>query len=128
LTDEEAMLIVTETNLIQRSFTDLSHSERARVLTEHYNAIKQQGKKVDLLNELEKLSNADDLQENLASAQFETKFRSDSKVGEKYDLSRAMVARYIRIDTLIEPLKNKLDSEEIPFIAAVDLSFLKEDE
>ncbi|MDR2729214.1 MAG: ParB N-terminal domain-containing protein, partial [Chitinispirillales bacterium] len=29
LTEEEASLIVTETNLVQRSFADLSHSERA---------------------------------------------------------------------------------------------------
>lgn len=36
LSEEEAMLIVTETNLIQRSFADLSHSERAFILARHY--------------------------------------------------------------------------------------------
>lgn len=35
LTLEEATLIVTETNLMQRSFSDLSHSERAYILEEH---------------------------------------------------------------------------------------------
>ncbi|WIV11175.1 ParB N-terminal domain-containing protein [Proteiniborus sp. MB09-C3] len=128
LTDEEAMLIVTESNLIQRSFTDLSYSEKARVLTEHYNAIKQQGKKVDLINELEKLSNADDLEENLDSCQFGTQGRSDKKVGDDYKLSARDVARYIKVDTLNESLKIRLDTKEIPFIAAVDLSFLKKDE
>lgn len=128
LSDEEAMLIVTETNLIQRSFTDLSHSERARVLTEHYNAIKQQGRKTDLINELERLSNTDDLQENLDSCQFGTQGRTDKKIGDNYNLSARDVARYIKVDTLIESLKIRLDAKKIPFIAAVDISFLKEDE
>ena len=35
LTDEEALLIVTETNLLQRSFADLKHSERAVALVVH---------------------------------------------------------------------------------------------
>lgn len=42
LTDEEAMLIVTETNLIQRSFSELTHSEKARILAERHKAIKEQ--------------------------------------------------------------------------------------
>lgn len=37
---EEALLIVTETNLIQRSFADLKHSERAVALTAHYETMK----------------------------------------------------------------------------------------
>lgn len=35
LNDDDAKLIVTETNLIQRSFSDLSHSERAIALKSH---------------------------------------------------------------------------------------------
>ena len=128
LTDEEAMLIVTETNLIQRAFSELTHSEKARILTERHNAIKQQGKRIDLINEIEKLSKADDLEENETLSQIETKLRSDAKIGEKYDLSRAMVSRYLRIDTLIAELKERLDNNEVPFTAAVDLSFLKQEE
>ncbi|QUH20388.1 ParB/RepB/Spo0J family partition protein [Alkaliphilus sp. B6464] len=128
LTDEEAMLIVTETNLIQRSFADLSHSERARVLVEHYNAIKHQGKKIDLINEIETLSNTDNFNENSDSSQLATKGRTDAKVGENYNLSKDTVARYLKIDALIKELKSRLDKEEIPFIAAVNLSFLKVDE
>ena len=45
LTDEEAMLVVTETNLIQRSFAELSHSEKAKILTVRHKAIKEQGQK-----------------------------------------------------------------------------------
>ncbi|NLP00031.1 MAG: ParB N-terminal domain-containing protein, partial [Clostridiaceae bacterium] len=50
LTEEEANLIVTETNLLQRSFSDLSHSERAIALKRHYDNIKEQSKKAQLKN------------------------------------------------------------------------------
>lgn len=125
LTDEEAMLIVTETNLIQRSFTDLSHSERARVLAEHYKAIKQQGRRTDLISEIERLSNTDKLQENSTLPLIGEKSRSDVKVAQQYDLSKNTISRYLRIDTLIGELKDRIDNNEIPFTSGVDLSFLK---
>ncbi|MGI6383298.1 MAG: ParB/RepB/Spo0J family partition protein [Tissierellaceae bacterium] len=128
LTDEEAMLIVTETNLIQRSFSELSHSEKARILTERHKAIKEQGRKTDLIKEIEMLSRADDLEENSTFGKFGQNENSREKVANKYDLSSRNVARYLRIDTLIEGLKPKIDSGEIPFTAGVDLSFLKKEE
>lgn len=128
LTDEEAMLIVTETNLIQRSFSELSHSEKARVLTERHNAIKQQGRRTDLINEIERLSNTDGLQENSNLGQFVQKLESRDKLGIQYDLSGKTISRYLRIDTLIDELKERIDTNEIPFTAGVDLSFLKEEE
>ena len=48
LTYDEAVLIVTETNLRQRSFGDMSHSERAYCLAQHYEALKSQGRRNDL--------------------------------------------------------------------------------
>ena len=57
LTRDEAMLIVTESNLIQRSFANLSHSERAAAMSMHHEAIKSQGKRTDLINEIENLLN-----------------------------------------------------------------------
>lgn len=128
LTDEEAMLIVTETNVIQRSFSELSHSEKARVLAERHKAIKQQGIRTDLIKEIEILSKADDLQENSTSYQFDKKLNSNKTLGEKYNLSSATISRYLRIDTLIDELKERLDNGEIPFMAAFDLSFLSHDE
>lgn len=128
LTDEEAMLIVTETNVIQRSFSELTHCEKAKVLTERHKAIKQQGRRIDLINEIESLSKSDHLEENSTSYQFDKKLESRDKIGNKYDLSSAVVSRYLRIDTLIDELKDRIDTDEIPFMAGVDLSFLKEDE
>ena len=68
LTDEEAKLIVTETNLVQRSFADLSHSERAVALKMHLEALKEsnggQGTRTDLLDEIKTLSNPHEIKEN----------------------------------------------------------------
>jgi ParB family chromosome partitioning protein len=61
LSDDEAALIVTETNLIQRSFADLSHSERAIAIKLHMDAISKQGKRTDLLDKIKRLSNPDEI-------------------------------------------------------------------
>ena len=126
LTDEEAHLIVTESNLIQRSFSDLSHSERAVALATHYNAIKQQGKRTDLIREVEALINGDisDNSEDVTCTP--TGNKSIEVTGDKYGLSRNSVARYIRVNNLIAEFKGFLDSEELSFRAGVALSYLNE--
>lgn len=128
LTDEEAMLIVTETNLIQRAFSELTHSEKARILTERHNAIKEQGKRIDLINEIEMLSNTDGIDEKSDLGRICPQTETRGKIANKYDLSPRNVSNYIRIDTLLPELKERLDKNEIPFTSAVDLSFLKETE
>lgn len=124
LTYDEAVLIVTETNLRQRSFGDMSHSERAYCLAQHYEALKSQGRRNDLLEEIEMLLNPHEFRENPTSSQVETKLRSDEKLGEEYGLSHAKVARYIRLAGLNTKLLEKVDTGEIPFLAAYDLSFI----
>ena len=124
LTYDEAVLIVTETNLRQRSFGDMSHSERAYCLAQHYEALKSQGRRNDLLDEIEMLLNPHESRENPTSSQVETKLRSDEKLGEEYGLSHAKVARYIRLVGLNTKLLEKVDTGEIPFLAAYDLSFI----
>jgi ParB family chromosome partitioning protein len=125
LTDDEAALIVTETNLVQRSFSDLTYSQRALALKHHLDAIKAQGKRSDILKEIESLSNTSDTNGNATSCQIGTKLgRSDEHVGERYDLSPRNVARYIRLTHLTAPLLDRVDSGEIGFIPAVTLSYL----
>lgn len=128
LSHEDAVLIVTETNLRQRSFTDLSHSERAYCLAEHYEAMKKQGKRSDILSEIETLLNTDEIKGNTTSSQVETKLRTDEKLGENYGLSHAKVARYIRIATLEKSLMGLLDDGDIAFLTAYTLSFIDDKE
>ena len=128
LTDDEAALIVTETNLIQRSFADLSHSQRAIALKHHMDAIKAQGKRTDLMDEAERLSNPHEIKENGTSAQVVPKLQAREITAEKYGLNRMDVTRYIRLSYLVQPLLNRVDSDEIAFIPAVSLSYLSSDE
>ncbi len=128
LSDEEANLIVTETNLLQRSFADLSYSERAVALARHYDAIKQQGKRNDLINEIEKLSKNSHTKANKDLEQLAPNVRPQEKVANSYSLSRFTVSRYLRLNELIPELLLRVDTEEIAFIPAVALSFIKKTE
>lgn len=109
LAEEEATLIVTETNLMQRSFTDLVHSERAAVIATRHSAMKSQGVRTELFNEIEKLSKAPNLPTLETSSPLDTKLDSKKEIGEEYRLSRASVARYLRVDKLSDVLKNMVD-------------------
>jgi len=125
LSDEDASLIVTETNLMQRSFSDLSYSERAVALKSHYNAIKAQGKKSDLINEIEMLAKPQNIGGEETCGQVVPKVTSRELVGKSYDFSGRTVSRYIKLNDLIAEILVKVDSEEIAFITGVMLSALK---
>lgn len=51
LTDEEAYVYMIETNVIQRSFTDLTPSEKVAVLSARYEKVISQGRRNDILKE-----------------------------------------------------------------------------
>lgn len=128
INDDEAILIVTETNLMQRSFTDMLYSERAVALFEHHKALKSQGKRTDVLKEIETMLKADEIKGEATSRLLGEKFTSADKTGRSFKLSGRTVSRYLRIYNLIKELKDRLDIEEIPFFAAVELSYLAEEE
>ena len=133
LTDEEIKIIVRISNLLQRGFDDLLPSERAEALAIYYNSIKRQGKRTDLIKQVESLlngnecdnfDNANNLKVNSATPLGN---KSIEVVGEKYGLSRNSVARYIRLNNLIQGFKDFLDSEELSIRAGVSLSYIKEE-
>ncbi len=127
LTEEEATLIVTETNLMQRSFTDLAHSERATVIATRHNAMKNQGVRNDLLEEIEKLSQAPDLAMDETCGPMDHKLKTRDKVGEEYGLSPRSITRYIRLNYLSTELKALVDEGKIAMRAGVDLSYLSQE-
>lgn len=119
LTDDEALLIVTETNLIQRSFADLKHSERAVALATHYDALKmKRGYRSDLLDEINALT----------CSPVANKSKTANKLGEQYGLAKDTIFRYIRIHELCIDLKEKLDNSEIAVRTSVSLSYLRKKE
>jgi ParB family chromosome partitioning protein len=128
LSDEDALLVVTETNLRQRSFADMSHSERALALSMHHDAIKKQGHRTDLIQEIENMVNASNINASETFGLLDQKLNSREKVAKEYGLDSRTIARYLRVEKLIDPLKNRLDENEFAFYAAVTLSYLSRDE
>jgi len=119
LTDEDALLIVTETNLVQRSFADMKHSERAAALSVLYEAMKKKsGYRSDLLKEIDEQT----------SARIGRRLETRDKLGIKYGLSKTTVARYLLINKLIPALKERLDDGKITMQVAENLSALSESE
>jgi ParB family chromosome partitioning protein len=127
LTEEEATLIVTETNLMQRSFSELAHSERATVIATRHHAMKSQGVRNDLLDEIEILSKAPDLAQDETCGPLDHKLKTRDKLGEEYGLSPRSITRYIRLNYLNNTLKDLVDEGKIAMRAGVDLSYLSED-
>lgn len=62
------------------------------------------------------------LKENVS--QFGTHFRSDELLASQIGDSRNQIQRYIRLTNLIDPLLEKVDSNELSMNAAVELSYL----
>jgi ParB family chromosome partitioning protein len=126
--DDDALVIVIETNLIQRSFSDMSHSEKAAVLALHHSRLFSQGKRNDILIQLEMLDNPHEHNDNKTCSQVAHKLKSRDVVAKEYGLSKDTVARYLRINRLNLPLKKQLDDGGIAFMSAVILSYLDDAE
>ncbi len=93
LTEDEALLIVTETNLIQRSFADLSHSERAFSLAVRHEAMKHQGRRTDLITEIENLLEASNGAGLITFSPLAKKLNTHELISEKYHLSKDNIPR-----------------------------------
>ena len=120
LSDKEAYTYVIETNLMQRSFSDLLPTEKALVLKMRYEKIASQGKRNDLQKEINNLEQGIIERENKA----EDKIDSRKKIGKEYHLSGASIARYLRLNELSDSWKQDVDNEKIGLTMAVDLSYL----
>lgn len=117
--DDEAYVYVIETNMMQRSFTDLLPSEKAAVLEERYDKVLYQRKREEIVEELAKLQGHD---KNVGQ-RVQLSSNRDA-LGEEYGLSGRSVARVMRINNLIPEFKEQVDKNELPLTAAVDLSYL----
>lgn len=123
-TEEDAILIVIETNLFNRSIDDMLPSELAKSLALRQKALKQQGKRNDLKDEstsgtvCQKLNKPD---ENTSGTMYQM-------LNEEYKLSERNIRNYIRLTYLCDNLLALVDYNIIPFRAGVELSYLKKEE
>lgn len=54
--------------------------------------------------------------------------KSRDGIGKEYGMTGRNIARYMRVDKLIRPFKDRLDAGEMTLTAAVELSYLSEEE
>jgi len=112
LSDDEAWVYVIETNLIQRSFADMLPSEKAAVLHMQHSKMFSQGKRTDIINELESLSKPHDSKENETSVGIPQKLDTRKSLANEYGLKTHYVAQLLRIHLLSDLMKNRLDNGE----------------
>lgn len=128
ITDDEALMLVLDSNIQQRGISDMPISKQARIYAMDVAVNKRQGKRSDIINEIE--SNLKILNHETDETLYQsgTKLDTISDVGNKYGVSRMTVTRLIRIDMLCDSLKVHIDTERIGVLAGVQLSYLSKTE
>jgi ParB family chromosome partitioning protein len=121
LPDAEAYVYVIETNMLQRSFNDLSVSERIAVLAERYDKVCGTKKREEILTELQALNGG-------GGHDVHQQAKSRELLGKELGLTGRHVARYVRCKELIPEFKDMLDDGSLTMVSAVELSYLPEEE
>lgn len=117
--DDMAELIVSETNMQQRSLNDLKPSEKAFVISTYYNAEKKQGKRTDLIEKVNRIIGSEFTEEETSGME---------KAKAEFNLSAVSIAKYNRINSLSKEIKDKLDNGMIDINTSYNLSFKNEEE
>lgn len=128
LSDQDAWIYVIETNVLQRSFSEMLPSEKAAVLALRYSKMICQGRRNDIIEELKRLENPDEIRENTTSGTQCHRIKSRDVLGAEYNLKGRAVANYLRINELSVALKIRIDDGEFTIAAAVQLSYLEQEE
>ena len=125
LTDDDALMIMLDSNTNQRSVSEMPISQQAHIYALDVAVNKRQGKRSDLIKNIEQnlkiFSNGADLE---TCTPVGNKLKTVEIVGDKYGVSKNTIARLIRIDTLLPQLKKFIDNKQIPVRAGVEMSYL----
>lgn len=106
--DDTATILMVDSNL-QREH--ILPSERAKAYKMKMEALKHQGRRIDL-----------------TSCQIGTKFRADEELAKQTGESARTVQRFVRLNNLIPELLNLVDEKKLAFNPAVELSYMKPEE
>lgn len=106
--DDQAIIDMVDAN-IQREH--ISPMEKARAYAMRLEAVKHQGRRTDL-----------------TSDQLGPKLTAAEKVAAGVQDTQTQVKRYIRLNSLVPDLQKKVDSGNLKFNPAVELSYLTQDE
>ena len=105
---DEAVILMVDSNLQRET---ISPMERAQAYKMKLEALKHQGKRTDL-----------------TSTQVGRKLESAEVIAQQTGESKNQVRRFIRLTELVPEIQEKVDSKEIAFSPAVELSYLTRDE
>lgn len=112
LSDDDATMMMIDTNFNQRGFLDFSYKERISAIALIYSTAKKQGKRIDLITEIEQSENKN----------------ASEETASKYELSPRVIQRYVKCSELNEQLIGFLDADLMPFMAAYEIAFLNQRE
>ena len=126
LSEEEAYVYVIETNLMQRSFSDLLISEKAAVLKARYEKGSCQGKRNDILKEIAKLEGK--TLDDTTCGHGDHKLKTRDSIGKEYELSGSSVGRLLKLNDLIKSFKDMVDRGALYTKVALQIAFLPEEE
>ena len=88
-------------------------SEKATVLSARYGKVISQGRRNDILREIEEIGTC---------GHDVHKSRNRDGIGEEYGMTGRNIARYMRVDKLIKPFKDRLDAGDMTLTAAGELT------
>lgn len=125
LSEEEAYVYVIETNLMQRSFSDLLISEKAAVLKARYEKESCQGRRNDIIEEIARMEGKE---LPVTCGHGDQRLNTRDMIGKEYELSGSSVGRLLKLNDLIKPFKDMVDRGALYTKVALQMAFLPEDE
>ena len=125
LSEEEAYVYVIETNLMQRSFSDLLISEKAAVLKARYDKESCQGRRNDIIEEIARLEGKE---VEVTRGHGDHRMKTRDSIGKEYELSGSSVGRLLKLNDLIKPFKDMVDRGALYTKVALQMAFLPEEE
>ena len=125
LSEEEAYVYVIETNLMQRSFSDLLISEKAAVLKARYEKESCQGRRNDIIEEIARMEGKE---LPATCGHGDQRLNTRDMIGKEYELSGSSVGRLLKLNDLIKPFKDMVDRGALYTKVALQLAFLPEEE
>lgn len=125
LSEEEAYVYVIETNLMQRSFSDLLISEKAAVLKARYEKESCQGRRNDIIEEIARMEGKE---LPATCGHGDQRLNTRDMIGKEYELSGSSVGRLLKLNDLIKPFKDMVDRGALYTKVALQIAFLPEEE
>lgn len=125
LSEEEAYVYVIETNLMQRSFSDLLISEKTAVLKARYEKESCQGRRNDIIEEIARMEGKE---LPATCGHGDQRLNTRDMIGKEYELSGSSVGRLLKLNDLIKPFKGMVDRGALYTKVALQLAFLPEEE